>query len=73
MRYSACHAGGRGFESRPLRQIFLVNQGLTKSPLRKLRAFLSLFGFALAQIWYNFAIFCNFSQWRWHNNGTSWE
>jgi len=28
----ACHAGGRGFESRPLRQNYLVNQGVMKKP-----------------------------------------
>ena len=48
VRIPACHAGGRGFESRPLRQKILINQGLTKSPICNYRAFLLFFGSALS-------------------------
>ena len=48
VRIPACHAGGRGFESRPLRQNILTNQGLAKSPMRNCRAFLLPFWTALS-------------------------
>ena len=39
VRIPACHAGGRGFESRPLRQNIVINQRLKEKPLEILGAF----------------------------------